>query len=101
MADWHPEDIKSAVRKRGVTLADIARGIGIRRNALCLALALPRAEAELAIAAALDLHPMEIWPSRYNPDGSRKRPQPADNYRAEARFGNGNVGPVPQNGARA
>ena len=87
-ADWHPEDIKAEVRKQGVTLADIARGAGIAGNALRLALTLPRAEAERAIADTLNLHPMTIWPSRYHRDGSRLRPQPVDNYRAAARFGN-------------
>ena len=28
--------------------------------------------SEKRIADALGLHPMEIWPSRYNSDGSRK-----------------------------
>jgi len=87
-ADWHPEDIKAAVRKRGITLADVARGARLGEAALRLALTLPRSEAEKAIAAALDVHPMEIWPSRYHADGARRRPQPVDNYRVTARFGN-------------
>ena len=86
--DWHPEDIKAAVRKTGRTLADIARTANLTGGALRLALVLPRAEAERAIAAALDVHPMKIWPSRYHQDGERRRPQPVDNYRAAARFGN-------------
>lgn len=88
MPDWHPEDIKAAVRKTGVSLAEIARRANMPGNALRLALTLPRAEAERVIAAALDVHPMVIWPSRYQLDGHRKRPQPVDNYRAEPRFGN-------------
>lgn len=88
VADWHPEDIKAEVRKRGITLADVARGAGLKAASLRLALTLPRAEAESAIAAALDVHPMTIWPSRYRADGERKRPQPVDNYRHQPRFGN-------------
>ncbi|UIJ46915.1 helix-turn-helix domain-containing protein [Sphingomonas cannabina] len=88
LSDWHPEDIKAAIRKKGITLADLARDAGMAGNALRLALSLPRAEAERVIAAALDLHPMVIWPSRYHADGRRKQPQPADNYRAARRFGN-------------
>lgn len=87
-ADWHPEDIKAAVRKRGTTLAAIAKAAGIKGNALRHALTVPRADAERAIAKFLDVHPMTIWPSRYDSDGSRKRPQPPKNYRAEARFSN-------------
>lgn len=86
--DWHPEDIKAAVRKKGITLADVARGAGLKDASLRLALTLPRAEAEQAIAAVLDVHPMTIWPSRYHPSGERMRPQPVDNYRHQPRFGN-------------
>ena len=81
MPDWHPEDIKAQVRKRCGSLAAVARRAGMADAALRVALVLPRAEAERAIATALDVHPMVIWPSRYLPNGERKRPQPVDNYR--------------------
>lgn len=90
--DWHPEDIKTAVRKRGRTLADVARDAGLAGSALRLALTLPRTEAEAAIAAFLNVHPMVIWPSRYDSAGERLRPQPVDNYRPRRRFGNHAVG---------
>lgn len=88
VADWHPEDIKSAVRKRGTTLADIARASGLTGGALRLALVKPREQAEAAIADFLGIHPMKIWPSRYMANGERMRPQPVDNYRSAPRFGN-------------
>jgi len=88
VSDWHPEDIKAAVRKRGLTLSAIARGVGISGNALGHALDRPRADAERAIADALNLHPKVIWPSRYDSEGNRKRPQPRDNYVVAPRFGN-------------
>jgi Ner family transcriptional regulator len=50
------------------------------------ALALPNERAEQLIAAALDVPPSMIWPSRYNADGSRKRPQPPTNYHRMPRF---------------
>lgn len=87
LQDWHPEDIKAAVRRRGRTLASVARDAGIKERALARALVVPRRAAEAAIAAELDEHPKDIWPTRYNEDGSRKRPQPVDNYRTDARFG--------------
>lgn len=92
LPDWHPEDIKTAIRKQGVTLADVARGAGLPGNALRLALTLPRAEAEKAIADFLNMHPSVIWPSRYDSAGERLRPQPVDNYRPTRRFGNHPVG---------
>ena len=88
MPDWHPEDIKARIRKRGTTLAAVARRAGMTDASVRIALSLPRAEAERVIAAALGVHPMVIWPSRYHADGERRRPQPVDNYRAVARFGN-------------
>jgi len=97
--DWHPEDIKAEIRKRGVTLADIARSAGIGGNALRLALTLPRRDAERAIAGFLGLHPKITWPSRYHANGRRKRPQPAVNYRVSARFGKADVRHSSQTGA--
>jgi len=87
MNDWHPEDIKAAVRKRGHTLTDVARRAGLNDAATRLALTLPRAGAEQAIADVLKIHPKIIWPSRYHSDGKRMKPQPIENYRPERRFG--------------
>ncbi|WP_454280217.1 helix-turn-helix domain-containing protein [Sphingomonas sp. Marseille-Q8236] len=87
MRDMDPEDIKAAVRKRGVTLTELARRNGLQSAALRLALTLPRAQAESVIASFLDVHPMEIWPSRYSRNGQRLRPQPVDNYAPKSRFG--------------
>lgn len=101
MADWHPEDIKAAVRKKGITLADVARDAGQNGNALRLALTLPRAEAERAIADALGVHPKVIWPSRYDEAGNRLSPQPVDNYRHRPRFGNRVVTQSSHSGAAA
>lgn len=72
----------------GFTLSGIATAAGMKGNALRHALDVPRADAERVIAAALDVHPMEIWPSRYDADGARKRPQPRANYLASPRFRN-------------
>lgn len=87
LQDWHPEDIKAAIRRRGRTMSSVARDAGLKERALARALVVPRRAAEAAIAAELDEHPQVIWPTRYNEDGSRKRPQPVDNYRTNARFG--------------
>ena len=88
MGDWHPEEIKAAVRVRGRTLADLARNAGLADSSTRLALTLPRADAEKAISDFLSVHPMVIWPSRYSLAGERLRPQPVDNYRPRRRFGN-------------
>lgn len=70
--DMHPEDIKAAVRKTGSTLAALARKNGVSRQAMSLALqARVSSKAERIIADFLGLHPMKIWPSRYDKTGER------------------------------
>lgn len=89
MNDWHPEDIKAEVRKRGLTLAQLARAKGIPEQQIRHALVIPRAEAEAVIARFLRVSPKVIWPSRYHANGRRKRPQPPENYSRQPRFHNG------------
>lgn len=84
--DWHPEDIKAAVRKKGFTLAKLGAAGGVSRQNMANALVIPHEAAEQLIAAALDVPPSMIWPSRYHADGSRKRPQPPTNYHRMPRF---------------
>lgn len=86
MSDWHPEDIKAAVRKRGYTLTALGASNGLSRQAMSLVLVRPWAEAEDVIARFLDVPPAKIWPSRYNSNGSRKQPQPKSNRQRRTRF---------------
>lgn len=86
MADWHPEDIKAAIRKSGTTIAALARASRLNPAALGQALTVPRSRGERIISRALGIPAAVIWPSRYHPDGKRKSPQPPANYRSEPRF---------------
>lgn len=86
MTDRHAEDIKSDCRKRGKSLAAVGAAYGITRQVMSLSLVRPHAAAEAAIAEFLDTPAQAIWPSRYNADGTRKRPQPAENYNPAPRF---------------
>lgn len=63
--DMHPEDVKAALRKRGTSLAELARahGVTISIPASALRRSLPKWEG--IIAAALGMDPATIWPSRY------------------------------------
>ena len=69
--DWHPEEIKAAVRMRGSTLQDLSREAGLLEHACRSALSRPHFEGEYAIAKHLGVKPLDIWPSRYRPDGGR------------------------------
>jgi len=64
-ADWHPADVLAALKKRGKTLAGLSRDHGYHATAAGKALKRPWPALEALIAAALDLPPEAIWPSRY------------------------------------
>lgn len=71
--DWHPADVIAALRKRGITLRALAVKHGIKdSSSFSAALVRSLPANEKRIADALELHPKDIWPSRYNTDGSRK-----------------------------
>ena len=72
--DWRPADIKAALDKAGWSICELARHHGVAPCGVSFTLRNPSAPGEQRIADALGIHPMEIWPSRYNPDGSRRCP---------------------------
>ncbi|MGQ3670786.1 helix-turn-helix domain-containing protein [Xanthobacter sp. TB0136] len=69
--DWHPEEIKAAVRMLGSTLYDVSRAAGLPEHACRSALRRSHFDGEFAVAAFLRVSPRDIWPSRYRPDGGR------------------------------
>lgn len=72
--DWHPADVVAALRKKGWSLQQLAKEHGYAgRSALSSALSQPYPKAEAIIAKALGFAPQEIWPTRYNADGTSNR----------------------------
>ena len=63
--DWHSADIIAVLRKKGTSLAAVSRNAGLSSSTLANALSRPWPKGELLIAQAIDIHPSEIWPSRY------------------------------------
>lgn len=63
--DWHTADIIAALRKKGTSLAEVSRNAGLSSSTLANALSRPWPKGEWLIAQAIDIHPAEIWPSRY------------------------------------
>ena len=62
----HSEDIKAALRKRGWTLADIAKELNICPSAVSHALTRQRSRrVEETIANKIGLPLQEVWPQRY------------------------------------
>jgi Ner family transcriptional regulator len=68
--DWHPEDVKAAIRKTGTSLTLLANRSRKSISAIRMALFRPSAPVQSLIAAHLGLHPREIWPSRYDDQGN-------------------------------
>ena len=63
--DMHSADIIAAIKKRKGSLAAVSREAGLSSGTLANALKKPWPKGEFIIAAALELHPSDIWPSRY------------------------------------
>ena len=64
--DWHPEDIKAAIRKRGMTTSQLSRSNGLAESTLRNVFRYHWPKGEKIIADFLGLAPGDIWPSRYN-----------------------------------
>ncbi|WP_354624872.1 helix-turn-helix transcriptional regulator [Psychromonas sp. MME2] len=64
--DMHRADIIAGLKKRGTSLAALARAQGYSSSTLQNALNSKWPKGERIIANALGLEPAEIWPSRYN-----------------------------------
>lgn len=69
--DWHPADVVAALHKRGITLRKLATQHSVSGEAVVKALRERNLPSEKRIADAIGISPQDIWPTRYNPDGSR------------------------------
>jgi len=70
--NWHPEDIKAAIRKKDTTLTELALAYGLPECSVRYAMRHPHFDGEMAIADYLSLSPRQIWPSRFDSDGIRR-----------------------------
>lgn len=77
---WHREDIKAAIRKQGVSLEQLSEANGLDRRSCSLALLRPHFAAELVIAEFLGLSPRQLWPHRYDADGTYRHPKSRDHH---------------------
>lgn len=70
-SNWHPEDVKCAVRKTGISLAKLAQAAGLSAVSGRNCLYFPVPSANRAIADHLDIPVQKIWPEWFGPDGER------------------------------
>ncbi|WP_332117278.1 helix-turn-helix transcriptional regulator [Azorhizobium caulinodans] len=68
--DWHREQIKAAVRMRGLCLSQLSEDAGYEPSSIYRALVRPWPAMERVIANALGCQPQDIWPSRYDRAGN-------------------------------
>lgn len=70
--DMHPEDVKAEVRKRGTSLAGLAKANSLSLQTLSRAIhTRSSAAAESIIADFIGRPAKDIWPSRYDATGRR------------------------------
>jgi len=67
--DWHKADIKAALEKAGWSLRSLAKHHDLTPPAITQALRGPYPAAEKRIADAIGVHPMALWPTRYDKRG--------------------------------
>ncbi|WP_348647968.1 helix-turn-helix domain-containing protein [Pseudomonas sp. PNP] len=70
------EWIKFQLRAKGTSLAKVARKMNVSISAVLNVKRLPYPRMERAIAKALGLEPNELWPDRWNANGTPQRQRP-------------------------
>ena len=68
--DWLWDEVLAALHSEGLTLHALARLHNVHVQSISCAQFRPAATTETRIANALGILPQQIWPSRYNPDGT-------------------------------
>ena len=71
--DWHKADIKAALEKAGYTLRGLSALHGMSAGYFTAAIATSMVRAQTILANTIGVPPQQIWPSRYEADGSPKR----------------------------
>lgn len=74
MKNYPPELIKSLVKEKGGSLAKLAKRAGFHPTEVQGALYSPIYWGEQIIAEFLNIHPMIIWPDRYDKKGNPLHP---------------------------
>jgi len=70
------EWIKYQIRSRGMTMTALAASLGVTHKAMGNAKYGPYPRMERGIAKLLEMTPQQIWPERWNADGTPARQRP-------------------------
>ncbi|GBK97720.1 helix-turn-helix domain-containing protein [Vibrio harveyi] len=63
--DWHQADIKAALAKKGISMAELSRQNGLSAGTLGNVFRVKYPKAQEIIAGAIGIDAAVIWPSRY------------------------------------
>lgn len=74
--DMTPHEVKEAIRQRGKTLTELGVEAGFSAAAVSIALRKRAPFVQQLIADFLGMKPQDIWPSRYDANGSPIRIDP-------------------------
>lgn len=74
MKEYTPKKIKALVKKKGSSLAKLAKRAGFHPTEVQGCLYTPIFFGEQIIAKFLNIHPMKIWPERYDEKGNPLHP---------------------------
>lgn len=74
--DMSPEEVKSLIIDSGITLTELGIQNGFSGAAVSIALRKRSPYVQDAIARRLNMRPQDIWPSRYDENGSPIRLDP-------------------------
>lgn len=70
---WDIPAVRAELERRGITVTGLSVERGFNRSAVTTALRRPWPAIERIIAHAIGVSPAEIWPERYDGDGSPLR----------------------------
>lgn len=65
VSDWHRADVVAELKKKGWSVAALAREVGLAESTLYSALSRPYPKGERIIASAIGVEPEVIWAKRY------------------------------------
>lgn len=95
--DWHSAFIVYQLRLKGLSLRKLSLQHGYKEGGLTNVSHIPWVKAERIISDALGVTPQVIWPSRFNPDGTRRAGISGyDKALYRARKAAGKIAPVPR-----
>jgi len=74
-------EIKYLLGQKGIRFIDIDSQFSLRAGTARQAVSKPHIAGEKALSIILNIPLKDLFPSRYDADGNRLTPQPAENYR--------------------